>query len=436
MIAKAFDRVRSRLGIGKAAAGDGASGIALSLVSILSSFVSFSLLGRHIGPSEYGSFAAMYGLIGTALTMAYIGPGLAMMQVGIGDSLKTAFPRYVSIHASIALIMLVITMVVSHFLVPGIGALTIFFFLAAELIGTSMLQLSINCKVAMDGYASSVRMQIVPFAIRVGVILVLFAVGRLTLAWYGGVFLCVTGTMGIVLLNRTARALGLSRRPAKAKGDDVRSSLTLGFTLWGFNVHNDGDKLTMSALHIGADVGLYTAAYRLIEFAVFPIDSIVTSSYRSFVDPGVGRQFQRAIKYTLAAAAYAVVVALGIIIGASVALPLLVGDKFEGASSIARWLAPLMVLRCLTKFPLNGLTGIGRQTARLVAIVVSASVAMVLYIVLIPHLSWRGAVIGSYASDTVLVVLAWSMLWIYSRRTESATVPEESEKALAAAPPG
>ena len=63
---------------------------------------------------------------------------------------------------------------------------------------------------------------------------------------------------------------------------------------------------------------------------------------------------------------------------------------------MTRWLAPLMIVRGFTHFPLNALMGLGHTLARLWCIVASATVAMVLYITLVPSMSWKGAVIGSY----------------------------------------
>ncbi len=169
------------------------------------------------------------------------------------------------------------------------------------------------------------------------------------------------------------------------------------------------EKLT--AVCPNVDVGLYSAAYRLVMLAVIPINALVTSSYRTFVDPAVGQHFRRAAKYTLATTVYCTVTAGLLILVAPFALPLVVGDGFDGAVSITRWLAPLMIVRGFTHFPLNAIMGLGHPRVRLVCIAVSATVAMGIYVVLIPSMSWKGAVIGSYVSDTVLAVLAWVMLW-------------------------
>jgi O-antigen/teichoic acid export membrane protein len=62
------------------------------------------------------------------------------------------------------------------------------------------------------------------------------------------------------------------------------------------------------------------------------------------------------------------------------------------------------------------LLGLGRIRPRLVALITASVASLVAYIALIPHLSWRGAVVGTLGSEMLLIVLAWGMLLVYQRR--------------------
>ena len=62
-------------------------------------------------------------------------------------------------------------------------------------------------------------------------------------------------------------------------------------------------------------------------------------------------------------AAYGVVFAVFGVIAAPM-ITLIVGDEFEGSVTIVRWLAPLVLLRSLAIFPLNGLMGLGYTRLR------------------------------------------------------------------------
>jgi O-antigen/teichoic acid export membrane protein len=193
-------------------------------------------------------------------------------------------------------------------------------------------------------------------------------------------------------------------------------------TIWAWGLHDNGDKLVMSANRLGADVGLYAAGYRLVQFGNIPVNALATSSFRSFLDPSVGQQVKRAVRLSLVMTIYTVTAALGIIVLAPVALPILVGHSFHGSVAMARWLAPLLVTRGILTFPGNALVGLGRTHARLAAYMSSATIGMLVYIALVPSMSWKGAVIGSYITDAVLVTTLWTTLL----RTKAPAAPEAS----------
>lgn len=400
-----------RLGIGRQALGDGMSGLAVEGAQLVGTFVFFALLSRRIGPADYGSFAAMYSLIGISIALAHIGPGLAMLQHAMGNDVRTVSTQFFTIYACCVALAVGIVMALSPFLLPRVSTLTVALFMAAELFGAALVQVSSTLRLIVLGFRSTVPLQLVPVVIKVVAVVTLFVTDELTLRTYGLVYAIACILVGVAVFLKVTSALGVSRRFGRVRRDHLGTTVTVSSTIWVFNLHNDGDKLTMSANDLGADVGLYSAAYRLVMLAVIPINALVTSSYRTFVDPAVGQHFRRAAKYTLATTVYCTVTAGILILVAPFALPLVVGDGFDGAVSITRWLAPLMIVRGFTHFPLNAIMGLGHPRVRLVCIAVSATVAMGVYVVLIPTMSWKGAVIGSYVSDTVLAILAWVTLW-------------------------
>ena len=86
---------------------------------------------------------------------------------------------------------------------------------------------------------------------------------------------------------------------------------------------------------------------------------------------------------------------------------------------MVRWLSPLVVLRGLTIFPLNGLMGLGKTGLRTLLLLLSAAVSMVMYIALIPLWSWKGAVAGTIIGEAGLAIAAWWLLLVYQRRDDA-----------------
>jgi O-antigen/teichoic acid export membrane protein len=70
----------------------------------------------------------------------------------------------------------------------------------------------------------------------------------------------------------------------------------------------------------------------------------------------------------------------------------------------------------MSQAPLNGLLGLGRMGARLVALITASVTSLVMYVVLIPSHSWRGAAVGTIASETLLVAMGWTLLIHFQHR--------------------
>lgn len=407
----AFSAVTKRFGVGKQAISDGASGLVLEVCQLVGTFVFFALVGRGLGPTDYGSFAAMYSLIGVSLALAHIGPGLAFLQSAMASSARAVAAHYFSIYAAFIAVSVAVVLATSRFVLPRLSVWTVVLFMVAELFGTTLVQIARTLRLIVNGFRATVVLQLTLVVVKTVAVVALYVTDSLTLRSYGVVYSICCVVIGAVAFWKVTASVDVPRRFGRLRREHVSTTMTMSSTLLVFNLHNDGDKLTMSANGLGADLGLYAAAYRMVLLAVIPINALVASSHRTFVDPTVGRQMRRAAKYTMATTVYTTVAAVGLILAAPIALPLVVGDGFSGAITMTRWLAPLMIVRGFTHFPLNALMGLGHTMARLWCIVASAVVAMVLYITLVPSMSWKGAVIGSYLGDFVLAVAAWFMLW-------------------------
>jgi O-antigen/teichoic acid export membrane protein len=395
---------------------DGAAGLTIEVASIVGALVSFTLLGRQLGPTDYGALVAMYAVIGIAVCLAFVGPGLAMVHIGMREGLSTVAGHFFGEQLAFSILAGLAVLLLSPVVVPALPLTTLVPFVLAEFVGIGLMVTSWNMRMVAAGYRTTLRLQLIPQAVKLGVIVTLAIADRLTLQTYGVTFMLCMVPLGFAVFMRTTRSLGVARRPRPLRAEHVSTTLSMSSTMWAWSLHNDGDKLTMSAYGLGPDVGLYAAAYKLVQFGGIPVNALATSTFRSFVDPTVAGQVKRAVRYSLAVSLYTATAALAIIVLAPVAIPILVGEGFSDSVVMARWLAPLLVIRGALTFPANALVGLGHTHARLVAYMVSAGVGMALYVWLIPTMSWRGAVIGSYVSDLVLLVSLWVLLARSHRR--------------------
>jgi O-antigen/teichoic acid export membrane protein len=400
------------------------TGLTSEFANAVSALVGFSLLGKHLGPDEYGSFVAMYALIGIVSCLAFAGPGLAMLQIGMQTNLGEVSRRFYSQQLVLTILSAGVALALTPILIPNIGIVVFCFFLAAELIGTALTTLAGNLRIVATGYRSSIQQQVLPQAVKIAVVVALASVGHLTLTVYGFVFMVCSIGAGAWTFLVTVRQLGLTRRFGRLRMSDLRTTLSMSSTFWAWGLHDGGDKLVMSAVQVGPDLGLYAAAYKLVQFANVPVNALMASSFRSFLDPTIGNQAKRAVRYTAVMTVYTTCAAVGIIVLAPIALPILVGNSFHGSIAMARWLAPLLIVRGLLIFPGNALVGMGRVHARFLAYCSSAAVGMLTYIVLIPRISWKGGVIGSYVADAFLVTVLWALMLHTHRSSDHRPAPQ------------
>ena len=88
----------------------------------------------------------------------------------------------------------------------------------------------------------------------------------------------------------------------------------------------------------------------------------------------------------------------------------LLGDSYSEAATVLRWIAFVPLLSAWQLFAGNALSGIGHHKTRLYQTMSSAVLNIVLNIILIPSMSWRGSAIATNVTEVYLVILHWRTL--------------------------
>jgi O-antigen/teichoic acid export membrane protein len=182
--------------------------------------------------------------------------------------------------------------------------------------------------------------------------------------------------------------------------------------------------------------GIYGAAYRLIDVSFVPIRSLLAAAYPRFFQEGA-----RGVRASLAVARQLLPVATGYAVAAGLVLflvapllPRILGADYQSSIEATRLLAILPLFKAVHYFAADTLTGAGYQGRRTVAQVVVAAVNIAINIPLIAHASWRGAAWASIASDGLLAVMLWTVLWATCRQEDR--MPAPAATPLSTAPSG
>lgn len=401
-------------------AGESLWAMALEVATLGSMMVTFVLLGRSLGAEGYGSYVAVYAIAGPLVTLAGPGVTLTLLQRVVRDRepLGATARSCVSLTLVLGSALMVVGVALAHWIVDDLATVAKVAILLTEFILTPLLQIGATTVQAASSFVGTAQIRIVVAVTKVAIVVTLSVLGSLTIVNLSIVSLVSTTVLAGLVLRGVGKRYGFRFTPGAIRRRHVSTNMAYSVGIFGASLNNEGDKTVLAANGFTRDTGLYGAATRIINMGLIPVSSLVAASHRRFLEheEGVkGQHVRRAARFTRPAACYALGLCLIVIAGAQF-LPILLGDDFEDSVRMVRWLAPVMVIRSLSIFPLNALMGLGHVYLRSTVIIVNALAALGLYIVLIPRFQWRGAIAGTLVSETIEALLIWStLLWCQRR---------------------
>jgi O-antigen/teichoic acid export membrane protein len=397
--------------------------LGLELAGLLVMLLSFTLLGRTLGPEGYGGYASLYAIIGPLVTLACSGVVLALLEHSIRDRepLGDTARSCVSLTLAIGSVLVVVGTLLATHIVHGLSDGAIVSLLAVEFLSLPLVLIAAATVQAGEGFIGAAKIRLVIAAGRATVLVGLFATDELTVANLGLAQLTFTAVLAVIVMRMVGRKFGFPFLPGRIAGRHLKTNVVYSAAISSFALQNNGDQTVLAANRFTVDTGLYAAAYRVISLGLIPVGSMVEITHKRFLEQGEeqSRHLRMAMRLALIAGVYAIAFGSALVAVAPL-LPVIMGDAFEGSVEIVRWGAPLVLFQAITIFPLNGLMGLHRTGLRTIIIMINAAFTMGLYIVLIPHFSWKGALAGSMIGDSVLAAVSWTALVICQRRVDRA----------------
>ncbi len=403
-------------------AGETMWGLIFEAVSLISTLLAFSMLGRSLGTGGYGDYASLYAIIGPLGVLAASGVTLSLMEHVLRDreDLEQTVRSCLTITLVIGTGLTAIGVLIASWVVPTLALTTIGAVILLEFVSQPIGQIAATTVQVTSGYTPSMQLRMIPIAVRVIIILVLHAMGQLTITTLGVTHLACSIVLSALLMRGVARNYGIRGTPGRPQPKHLKTSAVYSAGISGLSLQNDGDKAVLAANGFRETTGLYSAAYRIVQFGLLPVGTLVGVSHQRFLHHEEGNKRQhlrRSLRFAGVTAAYGVVFA-GFVLLIAPILPKLMGEEFEGSVEMVRWLTPLVVLRGLAIFPLNGLMGLGKTFLRTMLLLASAAISMIMYIALVPTMTWKGAVLGTIVGEALLAIAAWWLLLVYQQRDD------------------
>lgn len=396
--------------------------------TLVSSTLSFLLLGRTLAAAGYGAFVGLYGLMGPFLAFTSSGVFLTTLEhtVRWRERPDAVARSSLSITLLGGLLFAPLVGLTALRSIEGIAAATVALLVGGEFFLNGALSSIVGMVQAVAGYPAAARLRMANALSRVGLLVALAAAGALTLETLAVGQVATLGAVVSLALVRARRVLGVSVRPGRIRRPHVRSTFLYGLGISASSVQTDADKVVLNAAHFQADAGRYGAAYRLIQVAFLPIQALVGATHLSFLEgrDSADNHLRRAIRLSLFSLLYGVPAVVGLVVVAPW-VPDILGRDFAGTASILKLLAPVVILRGVGAFPMNALLGLGRNALRTGLLAGNALVSVVLYIALIPSYSWKGALVATLVSESLLFLSGWTAL--LCRRRPRPVAPEAGQ---------
>lgn len=426
-------------------------GGSFDLFMLLTTMLTFLLLQKVISLEQYGSYVALYAIVGPIGSIVWAGPGLALLQRRLhdGSEVNTTVASFLSLTLFLGSMLGVLAIGYASWIIDDLSMLTITLIVASELLGMSVISIVGMSVQSTSGYPAFIRVKFGAMLIKFSVIVGLAGIdsniaadgGRLKPSIpfvektealtiqnlgiaYGILYSVYALWLVFIHLPRHNQRYQL-RFPHKS---DWKASAAFGMPMSVASMQENGDKVVLKQFGYDTDAGLYGAAYRLVLLGTMPLRVLDEAAFRRFLpdDPTLpGLHLRRARNYSAFKFGVSIVVAGLIIAALPIFEALLLDDEFKEASTMLPWLTLFIPLIALSGAPMNGLLGLGRSVERAYVFIGSGLFSILLYLILIPPFGWRGAVAATVLSELFLAIASWVAIIHYQRKADRERQPVE-----------
>lgn len=386
----------------------------------------FLIVARVLGVEAYGAYSAVLALAMTLGGFGGLGASVIMLRETARDAeaFADSWGRTLAALLVTAPPLLIFYFLLAWGLLPGqIDWIAITCIGVAEILFAPITLAAVQAYQGHERIGRAARMVLVPILPRLAVALLLpFALllplsARLPV-WGVAYLLASTVSAGYALrllhndfgLHIELNWTGLPRAVHEGWPFSVGGA--------ALKIYADIDKIMLARLATLEVTGAYSAAYRVVDMAGVPLLSFLTAATPRFFRAG-GEGVRGAARYALRTLPlpffYALVSAI-LLYALAGWLPFVLGPQFVSAVDVLRWLAWLPVLTLVRMFLQFVVIGSDWQHAAMRVLLLGAALNIALNLWLIPWLSWRGAVLATYAAELTMAVLFVGSLILAAKR--------------------
>lgn len=395
----------------------------------------FVLLARLLGVKEYGIFVGAFAFVAIATPYCALGSGLVFVR-HVSANPKDFAAYWGNILLSTVgvgfLLTLLLCVLAPHVVNPASASLVLLLALS-ECICRQLVICTCQIFQAFEQLRLTVAMILLTSFLRLMAVLVLAAFLHHATAriWVLSSLLVsvIAAVSAAIIVTERFGAPSLSPKLLLSRAGEG-----FGFALSGSSqsAYNDIDKAMLSHYGMNVENGIYTMAYRLVDLATIPAQSLDAAALPRFCRQGQDRPaavVSLSFKLASRSALLGLAIAACLYVAAPI-IPHVVGDGFKNSVMALRWLCLLPVFRSIHQLTGSAITGLGFQRYRTTVQCLAATLNFGLNLWLIPRYGWRGAAWASLATDGLLGLASWGLLQYLDKtraaRERSAGFAEDS----------
>lgn len=380
-------------------------GIRMSIQAAL-----FIVAIRFLGVEQFGLFSAIQALVTLGFPFATWGSGYVLVKHVSRETqpFTLMWSTCLSISLIFSMMLLVLLFIITFWMYSLEVSVKITLPIAlGDLLGLALVTIASQAFQSRSFFLHTSLVWIVLSLTRIIVVGLLFVlpVERTINNW--SLFYGLGGLLGgIISVCWVIFFFGLEKPTLVGMQGEWLQGLYFSVSVSAQGIYNNIDKTLLSKLVSNEIAGLYSAAYRVLDFFTVPIQSLTFVIFPEFFKagksglPNVYRKMIKLIPWSLLLG----IIGMIILILFSTIFSSVFGVEFQKASIVAVYLSPLIIFRSISYIAANALAGSDYQPIRSWFQIAIAALNLLLNFWLIPKHGISGAIWSSLISDSLLAL--------------------------------
>lgn len=369
------------------------------------------LLTRILETEEFGLYGAAMAVATTGTFVAYAGaPWLVMKRVTRGHSFASEWSKMLTTMSIGSLGSLVVLIfVIRPLWLDQVPFLEYSLFVTTRVVWMGFGEAAVTVSTAHRDLRFSALLRNLNMVGRlVAAVILALGFGEGLRAWAWAFFVLSSfATVGMLIV--TARRFGGTFTPLRPSFSDLREGSPLAVKFSTASLLDSVDRPVLVGYGFAAEAGVYQAGYAIASLGQLPVMAVVRATTPDFFakgEGGLGEAMKLARKLVRPTLAIGVLAAAATWLAASLIVSAL-GDGFEQAATVVRWLSVVPMLKAVQHFPANALTGADAPMVQVGCLVAATLVNLALNLTLIPSYDLMGAIWATLAAEVLYAVSLW-----------------------------